>query len=106
MRQEESSIMRNKEEWKQVTAWSSKRNYSLASQLLLRNRYEALGMADEGLDEIEGEESVKVFPPRSDESTTCVKGCIKTSTEKKQQQVMVIGDSLLSRTEAPVCILF
>lgn len=73
MCQEEGSITRDKEDWKQVTPWSGKRNHSLASQLLLWSRYEALGMADEELDETEGEESVKVFPPRSDQPTSCVK---------------------------------
>ena len=40
--QDEGSIMRDKEEWKEVTARSCKRNPFLPSQLPLQNRYEAL----------------------------------------------------------------
>lgn len=83
--QDEGSITRSKEEWKQVTAWSCKRSPSLPSQLPLQNRYEALGMIDEGHDEIEDKESVQVFSLRSDQPTLHVKTCTKTSTEKKQQ---------------------
>ena len=88
---------------KQVTAGSCKRNSSLASQLPLQNRYEALSMVDKGNDETEEEESVQVLSPSSDQPTLHIKSCIKTSSEKKRQQVIVIGDSLMGGTEAPIC---
>ena len=102
---EEGSVTRDREGWKQVTARSCKRNPSLPSQLPLQNRYEALGTVDEAHNKIEEEEPMQALSPRSDQPTPRNKTCIKTSAKKKQWQVMVIGDSLLSRTEAPICRL-
>jgi len=48
---------------------------------------------------------VQVFSPRSDQRAACVTSYIKTSTKQIQRQAVVIGDSLLSRTEAPICRL-
>lgn len=94
---------RDRDGWKQATAWSCKRNPSLPSQLALQNRYKALGMRDERHDEIEEEEPVQALLPRSDQLTPLNKTCIKTSAKKKKQQVMVIGDSILCKMEAPIC---
>lgn len=60
-------------------------------------------MGDEAHDEIEKEEPLQAPSPRAHQPTPRSKTCIKTSAEKKQQQAVVIGDSLLSRTEAPIC---
>ena len=86
--------MRDREGWKQVTACGCKRNPSLPSQLPLQNRYDALGMVDEGHDEIEEEESVQVLSPRSDKPNSRIKSCIKTNTDKKQWQIMVSSMSV------------
>ncbi|XP_074991813.1 uncharacterized protein LOC142074828 isoform X2 [Calonectris borealis] len=100
--QEEGSVTRDKEGWKKVTAQSGKRNPSLPSKITLQNRYEALGTVDEAHNEKE-EEPVQAVLPRSERPTPRNKTCIKTSAEKEQRRVMVIGDSLLCRTEAPIC---
>lgn len=83
--QEEGSVTRDREEWKQVTARNCKRNPSLPSQLPLQNRYEVLGMVDKARAEIEEEEPMQVLSPKSDQLTPCKKSRIKTSAEKKQQ---------------------
>lgn len=62
-------------------------------------------MTDERHNEIEEEEPLQALLPRSDRLTLLNKICIKTSAKKKKQQVMVIGDSLLCKTEAPICRL-
>ena len=103
--QDEGSNTRDKEEWKQVTAWSCKKSPSLPSELPLQNRYEALNMVDKGHDEMQKEESVQVLFPRSDQPTSFINSCITTSTKEKQWRVMVIGDSLPSRREAHICRL-
>ena len=41
--------------------------------------------------------------PRSDRPSPRLKSCSKTSAEKKQGRVMVIGDSRRSGREAPIC---
>ena len=82
--QDEGSVMRDREEWKQVAAGSCKRNPSLPSQLPLQNRYEALSMVDNGNDHKEEEESASTLTKfRSTNSSH--QSCIKTSAEKKQQ---------------------
>lgn len=77
--------MRNREDWKQVTAFSCKGNTPLPSQLLLQNRYSALGMADKGHKETEEEEPVQVLSPRS----LLYKSCTVTNVDKNQWPVMV-----------------
>ena len=70
--QEEGSVSRDKEGWKKVTVWSSKRNPSLPSKLPskipLQNKYEALGMVNEAHNEKEEEPAQAVFP-RSERPT-------------------------------------
>lgn len=60
-------------------------------------------MVDKAYDKIEVEEPMQVVSPKSGQPISCKNTCIKTSIEKKQWQVMVIGDSLLRGTEAPIC---
>lgn len=60
-------------------------------------------MVDKVYDKIEVEEPMQVVSPKSGQPTSCKNNCIKTSVEKKQWQVMVISDSFLKGTEAPIC---
>lgn len=94
MCQEESSVKRDKEKWKKVTAWRHNKNPSLSSKIPLQNRYKALGVVDKAHNSIE-EEPMQAVLPQSKRPTPHNKTCIKTSAKKKQRQVMVIGDSLL-----------
>ena len=49
------------------------------------------------------EEHTQAVLPRSERPAPHNKTCTKTSAEKKQRQVTVIGDSLLCGKEAPIC---
>ena len=58
---EEGSITRAEERWKNITAWSSKRNPSLPSKIPLQNRHKVLGTVDEVHNEIEEEPAQAVL---------------------------------------------
>ncbi|KAK4810495.1 hypothetical protein QYF61_004275 [Mycteria americana] len=86
--------MRSIRESEEIDQWScalpSLVHTSQLSMATTENRYEALGMVDKAHNETEEEELMQALSPRSDRPTPCIKSYIKTSTEKKQRQVMVI----------------
>lgn len=98
--QAEGEDSRDKGEWSQIPPRRGKRNLSRPpspSQLPLRNRYEALEIEDQaiedgGADPSSEMHSARHSPPR-----------LRTSSTKKERRVIVVGDSLLRGTEGPIC---
>lgn len=88
--QDEGSVKRDKEGWKNITAHTHKRSPSLSSKILLQNRYKTLGRVDKAHKEIEGE-PMQADLHRSETPTPCKKNLIKTIAKKKQQPAMAIS---------------
>ncbi|KAJ7408139.1 hypothetical protein BTVI_60719 [Pitangus sulphuratus] len=68
-------------------------------QVSLYNRYGALDVEGKSTDDEDGGPSPPEDLPRPERPTPC----IKTSSMRKQRQVVVVGDSLLRGTESPIC---
>lgn len=94
----EEGDLRDGEEWKLVPAWHHRQTLSLptsVSQVTLHNKFEDLKLeAEESGDAVEG-------PPRRLSRVKQLTPCLKTASAKKKR-VIVIGDSLLRRTEGLV----
>ncbi|KAK4810556.1 hypothetical protein QYF61_004519 [Mycteria americana] len=69
------------------------------SQVFLYNRYEALEVAGQSMEDGDDSPSTPEVSPRSEERTSC----INTTSTRKRRRVIVVGDSLLKGTEGPIC---
>ncbi|KAK4832299.1 hypothetical protein QYF61_021698 [Mycteria americana] len=89
-------------EWKQVHKQSSKRMPSLPTtppQVPLHDRYKALEMEDQSVDDEDVNPSTPEEQPRPERHTPC----ITTTSTRKKRHVIIVEDSLLRGTEGPIC---
>ncbi|KAK4810861.1 hypothetical protein QYF61_008833 [Mycteria americana] len=94
--------LRGSSEWKQVHKQGSKRMPSLPAtppQVPLHNRYKALEVEDQSVDNEDVNPSTPEERPRPERHTPR----ITTTSTKKKRCVIVVGDSLLRGTEGPIC---
>ncbi|KAK4808505.1 hypothetical protein QYF61_005822 [Mycteria americana] len=68
-------------------------------QVPLYNRYEALEVEDQSMDDGDDSPSKTEVLPRSEKHTFH----INTTSARKRRRVIVVGDSLLRGTEGPIC---
>jgi len=98
----EGEDLRDRGEWKWVLAGGGRRIPSCPPsppQVLLHNRYEALEPEGQANDRVD--EGPRTRLPRARQSAPR----ITTASTKTKRRVIVIGDSLLRRTEGPICRL-
>ncbi|KAK4815696.1 hypothetical protein QYF61_006679 [Mycteria americana] len=65
----------------------------------LHNRYEALEVGGQAMEDGDDSPSTPEVSPRADERTSR----INTTSTRKRRRVIVVGDSLLRGTEGPIC---
>ncbi|KAK4815580.1 hypothetical protein QYF61_004097 [Mycteria americana] len=71
----------------------------LREEIPLHNRYEALEVAGQAMEDGDDGPSTPEVSPRSEEHTSH----INTTSMRKRRRVIVVGDSLLRGTEGPIC---
>ena len=100
-RQAEGSSLKERSEWRQAHAQGG-RTPSLPtspSRVPLYDRYEALDVEGQSMDDVDDGPSPPEVLPRSERPSPC----ITTTSTRKKRWVIVVGDSLLRGAEGRTC---